>query len=112
MPVWQQLLRAEESRGGPELGKRRSRRTRNFHRHVERAAEASIAINSGLAALSRGESVAPGSVLLPLLVLGPAGLRRYLRDSRIVERVGSRLKAKRLNKTPNAQELKPAGVAG
>jgi hypothetical protein len=49
--------------------------------------------------------------LLPLLVLGPAGLRRYLRDSRLFERVGSRLKAQRLNKAANTQELKPAGVA-
>ena len=63
---------------------------------VERVAMASIAINSILSAASRGESVKPAAVLLQLLALGPWGWHRYLRDSRIVQRVRSRLKAQRL----------------
>jgi GT2 family glycosyltransferase len=62
---------------------------------VERVAMASIAVNSALAAASRGESVKLSTVLLPLLALGPAGWHRYLRDSRIVQRVRSRLKVQR-----------------
>jgi GT2 family glycosyltransferase len=60
---------------------------------VEQAAAASIAVNSALAAASRGEPVEYSSVLLRLLALGPSGWHRYLRDSRIVQRVRSRLKA-------------------
>jgi hypothetical protein len=62
---------------------------------VERVAMASIAVNSALAAASRGEPVKPLPVLLRLLALGPWGWHRYLRDSRIVQRVRSRLKVKR-----------------
>ncbi len=62
---------------------------------VERVAKASIAVNSALSAASRGESVKPAAVLLQLLALGPFGWRRYLRDSRIVQRVRSRLKVQR-----------------
>ena len=65
---------------------------------VERVAMASIAVNSALSAASRGESVKPAAVLLQLLALGPWGWHRYLRDSRIVQRVRSRLKAQRLAK--------------
>jgi GT2 family glycosyltransferase len=65
---------------------------------VERTALASIAVNSALSASSRGERVKPGAVLRQLIALGPAGWRRYLRDSRIVERVVSRLKVQRLAK--------------
>jgi SAM-dependent methyltransferase len=59
---------------------------------VKRVAMASIAVNSALSAAFRGESTKPLTVLLELLSLGPAGWRRYLRDSRIVQRVGSRVK--------------------
>ncbi len=65
---------------------------------VERVALASIAINSALSAASRGEPVEPSAIFRQLLTLGPAGWRRYLRDSRIVQRVSSRLKAQRLAK--------------
>jgi hypothetical protein len=61
---------------------------------LERAARASIAVNTALASASagdvRGLLKAAGQVLL----LGPGGIRRYLRDSRIVERVAPRLRAK------------------
>ena len=65
---------------------------------VERVAMASIAVNSALSAASRGEPVKPAAVLLQLLALGPWGWHRYLRDSRIVQRVSSRLKVQRLAK--------------
>ena len=78
-----------------------------FHRHfarwnasetrrakVERAAMASVVVNSALAAASRGQPLTWKPPLLRLLVLGPSGLHRYLRDSRIVQRVGSRLKVR------------------
>ena len=57
---------------------------------VKRAAMASIAVNSALSAGSRANLQA--RVLLQLLGLGPFGWRRYLRDSRIVQRVRSRIK--------------------
>jgi GT2 family glycosyltransferase len=65
---------------------------------VERAALASIAINSALSAASRGEPTRPVQVLRQFLALGPADWRRYLRDSRITQRVGSRLRVQRLAK--------------
>jgi hypothetical protein len=63
---------------------------------VERVAMASIAVNSALSAASRGEPVSSSEVFLKLLTLGPSGWHRYLRDSRIVQRVKSRLKVQRL----------------
>jgi glycosyltransferase involved in cell wall biosynthesis len=65
---------------------------------VEGVGLASIAVNSALSAASRGESVKALPVLLQLLALGPSGWHRYLRDSRIVQRVRSRLKAQRLER--------------
>jgi glycosyltransferase involved in cell wall biosynthesis len=59
---------------------------------VERVARLSIAVNSTLAAASRGESFRISEVLLEMLALGPAGWVRYFRDSRIVQRLGSRVK--------------------
>ena len=64
---------------------------------VERVARASIAVNSALSAASRGERIKPAAVLIQLLGLGPWGWHRYLRDSRIAQRVGSRLKVQRLS---------------
>ena len=66
---------------------------------VERVAMASIAVNSALSAASRGEPVKPAAVLLQLLTLSPSDWHRYLRDSRIVQRVRSRLKLRRLAKS-------------
>jgi hypothetical protein len=59
---------------------------------VERVALASIAVNCGLSAASRGEPVKWWAVVLQLLALGPSGWQRYFRDSRIVQRVRPRLK--------------------
>jgi GT2 family glycosyltransferase len=58
---------------------------------VERAATLSIAVNSALSAASRGERSKSAAAFVQLLALGPAGWRRYLRDSRILQRVRSRL---------------------
>ncbi len=63
---------------------------------VERAAKASIAVNSFLVAASRGMPTRPSAVFFELLALAPSGWRRYLRDSRIVQRVHSRLRLQRL----------------
>jgi hypothetical protein len=63
---------------------------------VEKVAMASVAVNSMLAVASRGESVRARNVLLQLFALGPLGWRRYLRDSRILQRVRSRLKVQQL----------------
>lgn len=65
---------------------------------VKRAAMVSIAVNSMLSAASRGESIHPSAALFGLLALGPSGWHRYFRDSRIVQRVKSRLKMRRLQK--------------
>lgn len=66
---------------------------------VERVAMASIAVNSALSAGSRGEPQKPAAVLRQLLTLSPSEWHRYLRDSRIVQRVHSRLKLRRLAKS-------------
>jgi len=90
---WEQQLTkvfSEHLQSWPITGKLRAA--------VERVGMTSIAVNSALAAASRGEPVKYPTVLLQLLALGPLGWRRYLRDSRIVQRVQSRLKVQRLEK--------------
>jgi Glycosyl transferase family 2 len=62
---------------------------------VEQVARVSVAVNSALSAVSRGEPARRAAVLLQLLALGPWGWHRYLRDSRIVQRVKSRHKVQR-----------------
>lgn len=61
---------------------------------VEMAARASIDINVWLAAASHGNLEGFTGALRRLLSLGPAGMRRYLRDSRLWERVVSRVRAR------------------
>jgi glycosyltransferase involved in cell wall biosynthesis len=63
-----------------------------LRRSVERAARASVAVNATLAGTARGATVAWGPLAHRLLALGPAGWHRYLRDSRLVERVAARLR--------------------
>jgi glycosyltransferase involved in cell wall biosynthesis len=72
--------------------------SRKFSTSVERVARASISVNSALSAASRGERVRFSAILFELLALGPSGWHRYLRDSRIVQRVRSRLKAQPLTR--------------
>lgn len=61
---------------------------------IGRAARASIKINVALAAASSGSARALARAAGELLALGPVGLHRYLRDSRLVERVLPRLRAR------------------
>jgi glycosyltransferase involved in cell wall biosynthesis len=61
---------------------------------VERAARASINVNVSLAAASGGSAKALASAAGNLLSLGPVGMSRYLRDSRLGERTLSRLRAR------------------
>lgn len=71
---------------------------------VHKVATASINVNSALASASRGEEACFGPVVRELLALGPWGWHRYLRDSRIVERLWARVKAhrqERLNRDDN-----------
>jgi glycosyltransferase involved in cell wall biosynthesis len=61
---------------------------------IDRAARASIAVNTALAAASIGNVGGLLPAAYQVLRLGPAGICRYLRDSRIVERVAPRVRAK------------------
>jgi glycosyltransferase involved in cell wall biosynthesis len=61
---------------------------------VERAARASIAVNTALASASAGNFSLLLAAFLGVLRLGPIGMRRYFRDSRVVERVVPRVRAK------------------
>lgn len=63
-------------------------------RGIDQAARVSIAVNSSLSAASRGQPFQPWPALGQLLALGPAGGRRYLRDSRIFQRVMARLRVR------------------
>ncbi len=65
-------------------------------RRVKRTAEASNAVNAALAASLHGGYSALPRALAALARLGPAGLHRYLVDSRIAERVCARWRARRL----------------
>ena len=61
---------------------------------IERAARASITVNSALALASTGDLTGLLRAALEILRLGPAGIRRYFRDSRIVDRIAPRMRAK------------------
>lgn len=63
-------------------------------RSVQRAAEFSVRVNAALAGVVRGESAEWGSLARALVGLGPGGFLRYLRDSRIWERVRARQRAR------------------
>ncbi len=63
-------------------------------RQIERAARASISVNSALAAASTGDYRALMPAALQILRLGPSGVNRYLRDSRILDRALPRVRAK------------------
>lgn len=66
--------------------------TKAFSR-VERVARFSVAVNASLAARYHGQSVSFGSLAGEWLRLGPWGWRRYLRDSRIIERIMARVRS-------------------
>jgi glycosyltransferase involved in cell wall biosynthesis len=73
---------------------RHLRRFPGYSQEVERAARASIAVNKALASASAGDPRALPGAVSAILRLGPAGMRRYFRDSRIMERVTPRVRAK------------------
>ena len=61
-------------------------------RSVQRAADASVAINAALSDKSRGEPLPWPHLLVGVAPMGPLSWYRYLRDSRILQRVRPRLK--------------------
>jgi hypothetical protein len=66
----------------------------NHSKAVERAARASIAVNTALASASAGNFSTLPCAALQVAGLGPSGIGRYFRDSRIVERLLPRVRAK------------------
>lgn len=63
-------------------------------RKIERAARASICVNAALALASGGEFGGLFRAASQILRLGPSGMRRYFRDSRIVDRLVPRVRAR------------------
>jgi glycosyltransferase involved in cell wall biosynthesis len=61
---------------------------------LERAARASILVNTALASASEGDRRGLVRAAFQILQLGPTDIYRYLRDSRIVERLAPRVRAK------------------
>jgi glycosyltransferase involved in cell wall biosynthesis len=61
---------------------------------VARRARTSIAVNAALASASAGNLRLLPQAASELLGLGPFGIYRYLRDSRLIERVAPRVRAK------------------
>lgn len=61
---------------------------------VRRRAEASIRINAGLAAASNGNAAGFARAVAAMVALGPFETPAYLRDSRLLERVAPRLRAR------------------
>jgi len=66
----------------------------NGDRVTERVARVSVAINTSLAAVGAGHTGALWRILAEIVQLGPVGLCRYLRDSRVVERLMPRVQAR------------------
>ncbi len=60
---------------------------------VARTARASIAVNAALAAAAAGGFRGIFPAAIAVLRLGPAGIHRYFRDSRIIDRLAPRLRA-------------------
>jgi hypothetical protein len=63
-------------------------------KQIERCARASISVNTALAAVSAGDRRGIARAACAVLRLGPVGIHRYLRDSRIIERLVPRMRAK------------------
>ena len=70
------------------------RMTGKDRRRVERAAQISISINVALATATAGNLKMLPQAVRGLLSLGPSGVRRYLRDSRLWERLAPRLRSR------------------
>jgi hypothetical protein len=78
LPVWQE---------GQNNAARRAKR-------IERAARYSIEVNTAFAAWVHGRPAGWAGLAWRFARLGPLGWRRYLRNSRIAERAGARLRAR------------------
>jgi glycosyltransferase involved in cell wall biosynthesis len=63
-------------------------------RSIERAARASIIVNTALASAARGNLRGLLGAASAVARLGPVGIHRYFRDSRIMDRVAPRVRAK------------------
>lgn len=61
--------------------------------NVLKVARFSIEVNTRLAAYAHGYFTRLGNLMVLFAAIGPGGWRRYLRDSRIIERVSSRVRA-------------------
>jgi glycosyltransferase involved in cell wall biosynthesis len=61
---------------------------------VERAARASIVVNTALASASSGDFTGLAGAASAVVRLGPGGIRRFFRDSRLFERVAPRVRAR------------------
>lgn len=82
----EQQMRTVLERYLPRLGSRAQ--------YVERAARASIVVNLALASAAAGETRHLWRALGKVLRLGPAAMRRFLRDTRLLERVVPRVRAR------------------
>jgi GT2 family glycosyltransferase len=69
-------------------------RLRRRPRMIRRTSQASIAMNTALAAAAIGNWASLLPALGKIVALGPVGMHRYLRDSRILERVLPRVRTK------------------
>jgi hypothetical protein len=69
-------------------------RLRRRSRIVRRTSQASIAVNTALAGAAIGNLAGLLPAFGKVVALGPIGIHRYLRDSRILERVLPRVRAK------------------
>jgi glycosyltransferase involved in cell wall biosynthesis len=69
-------------------------RSNGGSKDLERVARASISVNSALASASRGDHSRLLRAAFQVMRLGPMGISRYVRHSRILERLAPRLRAK------------------
>ena len=81
----EQQMRTVLERYLPRLGSR--------SRYVERAARASIAVNLALACAAAGDTRGLWAAVGSVLRLTPAAMRRFFRDTRLLERVVPRVRA-------------------
>jgi GT2 family glycosyltransferase len=77
---------------------------------VEAAGRYSIEVNVALAGWFHGGRPPWLRLIADWLRLGPAGWRRYLRDSRIIDRVGARLRARLASRRATARD-QPAATS-
>ena len=94
----QRSLDTNEFRTQMETVFRRHAGNLSLHTRSEKALENcalfSIQVNTALAACAHGNGVQVGKLMLAFARLGPKGGWRYLRDSRICERISARLRAR------------------